>query len=156
MKKEKESKEVIERLKVRNTRKLYIPFYFMVVVLWLAIIYIKFSGKPLDNLALKLVIAFSLAVIIATEIHRLGHSYEISDNSVIHRKGYLTITTKRIEFGAISDIDVKQTLWQRLWRFGNIQIFKFSEKSVIRNINKPLDFVSFLERKLRGRRGRVT
>ena len=143
-------------LRVSNSRKFYIPFYFMAIILWIIVIYIKISGKSLDNMALNMVIAFSVAVLIATEIHRLGNSYEINESSVIHRKGYLSIISKRIEFGAISDVDVKQNLWQRFLYFGDVEIFKFSEKSIIRDINNPFKFVEFLEKKLDSRRGRVS
>lgn len=137
-------------LKVRNSRKIYIPLYFMIIVLLIVITYIKISGRPLDDMAFKFAMAFIIAVLIATEIHRLGNSYEIAINSVILRNGYFTIISKRIEFGAISDIDVKQNLWQRIFSYGNVQIFKFSEKSVIRNINKPFVFVNFLSKKMSG------
>lgn len=142
-------------LKIRTSRKLYIPFYFMVFVLISVIIFVKIYRKPLNDMALNLVLIFAIAVIIATEIHRLGNSYEINKNSVIHRKGYFKIVSKRIEYGAISDIDIEQNPWQRIFSFGNIQIFKFSEKSIIRNINKPDHFVNFLAKKMRGVRGRI-
>lgn len=144
-----------EKLRIRNTRKLYLPFYIMIVIIIAFITYIKNSGRPLDNMALGLSLAFIVAIIIATETHRLGNVYEIDKNSVVHKKGYLSITSKRIEFGAISDIDIKQNLWQRVFSFGNVQIFKFSEKSIIRNINKPFYFVSFLNEKMRGNPGRT-
>lgn len=139
--------------KVRNSRKVYFLLYLMAVILLIAVTYIKISGRPLDDMAFKLVLAFVIAVLIATEIHRLGNSYEITENSVVLRKGYFTIISKRIEFGAISDIDVKQNLWQRLLSYGNVQIFKFSEKSIIKNINKPFKFVSFLSERMRSTPG---
>ena len=137
-------------LKVRNSRKIYIPLYFMIIVLLIVIIYIKISGRLLDDIAFKFAMAFIMAVLIATELHRLGNSYEITNNSIVLKNGYFTIISKRIEYGAISDIDVKQNLWQRIFSYGNIQIFKFSEKSVIRNINKPFIFVDFLSKKMSG------
>lgn len=137
-------------LKVRNSRKIYIPLYFMIIVLLIVIIYIKISERPLDDIAFKFAMAFIIAFLIATELHRLGNSYEITDSSIILKHGYFTTISKRIEYGAISDIDVKQNLWQRIFLYGNIQIFKFSEKSVIRNINKPFIFVDFLSKKMSG------
>ena len=54
-----------------------------------------------------MVLAFSVALIIATEIHRFGNLYEINDKSIIHTTGYFNILSKRVEFGAISDIDIE-------------------------------------------------
>jgi len=144
-----------EVLRIRNTRKVYIPFYLMVIALLAFIVYIKTSGRPLDDLAFKTSLAFIVATLVATEIHRMGNFYEINDNSVVHKKGYFTTVSKRIEFGAISDIDVEQNIWQRSFLFGNVQIFKFAEKSIIRNINRPFYFIGFLEKKMRGKPGRI-
>ncbi len=151
-KKKEDSKKI---LWVRSTRKSYILLYLMILVIVSLFIYIKITGKPLDRNAFKLSVAFIIAILIATEIHRLGNSYEINNNSVVHRRGYFTIISKRIEFGAISDIDVRQNLWQRLLSYGDVQIFKFSEKSIIKNINRPFEFTGHLGRVIRGVRGRI-
>lgn len=142
----KEKKE--GRLRVRNSRKLYLPFYVMVAILIVMVIYIKFSGRPLHNIAFKSALLFFALVIIATEIHRLGNSYELTNDSIIHKKGYFTFTSKRIEFGAISDCDVRQTLWQRLFSYGNVEVHRFSEITIIKNINNPSLFLDFLGEKM--------
>jgi uncharacterized membrane protein YdbT with pleckstrin-like domain len=143
-------------LRVRNTRKLYIPFYIMVLVLLLTIIYIKISGRFLNPLALNFSLLFSFLLIIGTEIHRLGHSYEINDHSIIHKYGYFSTVSKTMQFGAISDSDVEQDLWQRIFSYGNIEIHLYSKQntSLIKNINKPFNFVAFLQMKLKSAGGR--
>lgn len=154
MKKKKEDKkkkeEFKDKLKVRNSRKVYIPIYIMIIVLVITLVYIKYSGNQLNDLALKLVLAFSLILLIATEIHRLGNSYEINSNSIIHRTGYLTIVSSRSEFGAISDSYVKQNPWKRIFSYGDVVIHLYSKenRSIIKNINNPLKFVDFLQDKM--------
>jgi uncharacterized membrane protein YdbT with pleckstrin-like domain len=138
----------LDKLKIRSTRKLYIPIYFMVIVLVILLIYIKFSSKYLDVNGFKAAVLFILGVLIFSEVHRYGNSYEINDNSFIHKKGYLTTTSKRVEFGAISDSDIRQTLWQRLFSYGDVEIHRFAEITVIKNINKPVKFLNFLEKKM--------
>ena len=156
MKNKKKVKE--SKLKVRNSRKVYIPAYLMIIILVSTLIYIQVAGKSINDLALKIAIAFSIIVLVVTELHRLGNSYEIGDNSLIHKKGYFTITFTRLQFGAISDSDVRQNPWQRLFHYGNVEVHLFSKENrvLIRNINKPSYFVNFLHRKIResgGRRG---
>jgi len=145
-----------DKLKIRSSRKAYIPVYFMMLVLALIIIYILNSGKPLNDLAFKLASVFAVVIFIATEIHRLGNSYEINNNSIIHRSGYLNITSKRLEFGAISDSDVQQSIWQRLFSYGNVEIHLFSKenKTIVKNINHPYRFVDFLQRTMGANSGR--
>ncbi|MEK6914712.1 MAG: PH domain-containing protein [Nanoarchaeota archaeon] len=143
-----------EILKVRNSRKLYIPFYLMIIFLIIFLSYIKFSNRPISDISFKLVLAFIILVIIVTEIHRLGNFYEVNDKSIIHTNGYFWTISKRIEFGAISDIDILQGPWQRMMKFGNIVLFKFSEGPILKNINRPKDFVDYLQTKMRGFRAR--
>jgi len=149
-------KEEEEKLKLSNSRKLYIPIYLMVLTIIGVIIYLKLSEKTIDPLAIKLTIAFVIISIIATEIHRLGNSYEINDKSVIHSQGYFTIKSKKIEFGAISDCDVIQNIWQRIFGYGNIEIHMYSRESTahIKNINNPRQFTDFLQGKMKKSGGR--
>ncbi len=154
-KKEAEVEEP-DKLNVRNTRKVYIPLYFMAVGLLIVMIYIKASGRPLNDLALKIALIFSVSVLVYSEIHRFGNSYEINVNSVVHKKGYLSTVSKRAEFGAISDSDIKQTLWQRLFSYGDVEIHLYSKenKTVVKNISNPFGFVDFLEKKMSKHGGR--
>ena len=148
-------KEEQEILKVNNSRKLYIPFYLMIIILLGATAYIKYENKPLNDIALKLVLGFCVFVFFATEIHRFGSSYEVNNHSLIHRKGYFSISSKRLEFGAISDSDVRQNIWQRLWNYGNVEVYLFSRENttLVKDINKPYVFVEFLQKKMRKARG---
>ena len=137
-------------LRVRNSRKIYTLLYLMVIILIVVIIYAKLSGRPLDNTALKLSLAFIIAVLIATEIHRLGNYYQINDNSVIHKKGYFSIVLKRLEFNAISDSNINQTLLERFLSYGDVEIHMFSRENnlIIKKINDPFKFVEFLGNKM--------
>lgn len=138
-----------EFLKIRNSRKLYIPSYFMIIFFIFFLAYIKITNRPLNDVSFKLVLLFIVLVIIVTEIHRLGNLYEVNDKSVIHTKGYFSTVSKRIEFGAISDIDILQGPWQRIMKFGHVVLFKFSEGPILKNINRPKDFVDYIQVKMR-------
>jgi len=124
----------------------------MIVVLFCVIIYIQIVGKPLNPFTFELVIIFTVVTLIATEIHRLGNAYEIHEHSIVHKKGYLRIRSKRIEFSALSDLDVEQTLWQRIFSFGDIQLYKFSDGPVLKNLNNPHHFVDLIEKEVIKRR----
>lgn len=142
-------------MKVRNSRKTYIPVYFMIVILLFTIGYIKYSGKELNNLALKGAFIFSILAVIITELHRLSNRYEINDNAVVHAKGLFFVTSKRTDILAVSDAELKQNPWQRILNFGDVNVMVFSRESVtnVKNINNPSEFTSFLEDKINEKRG---
>lgn len=140
----------IEILKIRNSRKLYIPIYLMIGALILSLVYIETSGKALNDIAVKSIILFSLICLIYTEVHRIGNLYEINRNSLVHTMGYFTKRSRRMDFSAISDLYVVQNIWQRLFLYGNIEVRLFSGEDVtyIKNINSPSRFVEILLTKI--------
>ena len=147
-------KKAIQKInfRTRNSRKVYIPIYLMIIILLGLITYIKITNKPDNPNAVYSAVLFSFLLILGTEIHRLGNLYEITATALIHKKGYFTTIAKRIEFGAISDIDIRQNIWQKIFGFGNVLIYKFSEESSLKNIDNPSLFVEYLDRNMEGRR----
>lgn len=142
-------------MKVQNSRKVYFPIYLMIIILLGTVLLMKTSGKGIDNALLRIVIAFSAAGIIFTELHRGIYSYEINNHSLVCRRGFFIRRTKTIDLLAISDADSKQNPWQRLLDYGNVNVRLFSKDSttLIKNINNPEQFVHFLEIKMAERRG---
>lgn len=143
-----------EVLKARCSRKAYIPVYFMILILISTSVYIKYSGKEIDSLALNLMIVFSIFGVIATELHRISNLYEINDNSLVHIKGIFFKTTRRTDLLAVSDAELKQNPWQQLLNFGNVDAIVFSRDSTtyIKNIDNPSKFLDFLEEKMNKKR----
>jgi len=132
--------------KIRYSRKLYLPLYIMILVLIGFMIYIKYSGRGINEMAFKVVLAFIIIIILATEIHRFGEVYHLTENAVILNSGYFGILSKRMEFEAISDMQVLQSAWQRVWNFGDLQMFKFAPGPTLKNINRPNAFAEELEK----------
>lgn len=144
----------IKRLKVRNSRKLYIPLYFMIIILFLTIGFIKMSGKEINDLAFRAIIIFSLAILVFTEFHRIRNSYEINSNSLIASKGILNKNIKKVDLLSISDVDSHQNIWQRMLNFGDVNARLFSKDSAtsMKNISNPVKFANFLEKMMSERR----
>ena len=141
-------------MRVRNSRKLYLPIYFMIFILIFTMTIIKISGKELSKFALEAVLAFSATLIIFTEIHRFVNLYEINQNSLIHSKGIFVKKTKRVDLLSISDADSKQNPWQWLFKYGDVNINLFSGYNAVpvKTINHPKKFVDFLEEKTKKKR----
>jgi uncharacterized membrane protein YdbT with pleckstrin-like domain len=122
----------------------------MIIILIGVMAYIKTKGYSINNIALIVVGLFAFFIIKCTEVHRLYNSYEITDTSLIHTKGIITKKTKRLQFPAISDADVTQTVWQRLLGYGDVNVRLYSRDSTttVKNISKPFQFMSQLASKL--------
>tara|TARA_Y100000034_G_scaffold99609_1_gene122506 strand:- start:2916 stop:3416 length:501 start_codon:yes stop_codon:yes gene_type:complete len=133
--------------RIQNSRKLYIPYYFMVIVLLSIVGYLRYNNLPINKLTLILVGIFILFVIKVTEIHRFSNSYLADHKSLTHTSGIFSKRIKSMDLFAISDIDIQQTFWQRIWGFEDIHISLFSDTSslIVRNINNPTKFGNFIE-----------
>lgn len=142
-----ENKEV---MKVRTSRKAYLFIYFMIIVLIITVIFIKISGKQLNITLLYAVLIFSGILIIFIEIHRLGFFYKVTDVSLVYSKGIFARTVRKVDLSSISDADSKQTSWQRMLNYGDVDARMFSKDSTltIKNVNNPEKFADFLEKKM--------
>ena len=121
------SDEIGEVLKVRISRKLYIPIYLMILILFLAVGFIKISGKEINDLAFKMAIGFSAILILITELHRLSNSYEINSDALVSSSGILNKKIRKADLVSISDVGLNQTLWQRMIGYGKISARMFSQ-----------------------------
>lgn len=150
-KKEGRKKDI---MKCRASRKMYLPIYFLVLVLVAAVAYIKYKGLPLNNIALILVGLFTLVSVKSVELHRFNNSYEINDHSLVHTRGILSKKSRSMDFFAVSDIEVRQTPWQRALRFGDVSVRLYSGESdsPVKNINNPARFADFLRKKISAKR----
>lgn len=147
----KGKKPLFKILKFSNTRKHYLLFYLMIIVILGIIIYIKIINKPINNFALLLSIIFCILIFLGTETHRLYNSYEINQNSLVHTVGYLTKKSKRMDFSSISDFYIIQDIWQRMLSYGNIDVRLYSGETTmnIRNINHPKHIIDIIEKRMR-------
>lgn len=146
-KEEGSDKEVFS---VRGSRKLYIPIYLMAIFLIAVIVIIKIKGLDLNKGVMILVALFVFVSIKMTELHRLNHKYTIKSPSLIHTEGILNKNSRRVDLFAISDVDVVQSLWQRILNFGDVGVRLFSAESLtpIKHINQPTKFAETLEREM--------
>ena len=139
------SKEGI--ISICNSRKVYIPIYLMTILLITSAVYIKIEGYSLNKYAFVGVVLFALGSIKMTEIHRLTNRYEIGEATLSHVHGLFSKVNRKLDFFAISDLDVSQTPWQRMLNFGDINVRLFSKDSVarIKGISNPVKFADTLQ-----------
>ena len=88
---------------------------------------------------------FIIASIKGSELHRFNYLFEITPLALVYTEGILSKKSKRIDLSSISDINISQNPWQRLLRYGDVNVKLFSEGSKIPNINNPKKFALVLE-----------
>ena len=135
-------------MKVSNSRKIYLPIYFMILVLIAVVVFIKYNDMNLSTPVLILVGLFIFFAIKVTELHRWSNSYAITKDSFVHIKGILNRRTRSMDFLAISDFELKQNVWQRLLNYGDVSVRLYSGESdnPAKNINNPKKFADCLEK----------
>lgn len=137
-------------LVARNSRKVYVPVYLMILILLSAVAFIKIKGFNLSLLAIISVSIFTILGFKVTEVHRLGNKYEINPLSLIHTQGYFSTHSKRVDLDSISHMEVMQTAWQRLLNYGDVEVMMFAEKATtLKNINHPHKVATLFEEKMR-------
>jgi uncharacterized membrane protein YdbT with pleckstrin-like domain len=137
-------------LKFGVSRKLYLPFYLMLVFLFALVGFIKVSDLPLNSLTIIGTTTFAIIGICFTEIHRIKDSYHITTDYLEHYSGFIAKKTNKIHIKSITDINARQKLWQRLMGYGSIIVQSASGASYIevKNIGKPDKFIETLEKRM--------
>jgi len=137
-------------VKVRRSRKVYLPIYLMVIAIIILIIYMKINSLYMNKYVLITAGVFILISIKGTELHRLLSYYQITSHYIVYSKGLITKNVQRIFLPTITDIVLKQNVWQRVLNYGTLDIHRFTEGAIIevKHINDPTYFLELLENKL--------
>jgi membrane protein YdbS with pleckstrin-like domain len=135
---------------VRSSRKGYIVYYVMIVLLLFLMVYIKVSGFDLNYRVSVAALIFMALLIKLTEVDRFAHHYEIGEFCLEKVEGIFFKKYKRMNYGSISQIHFTQNPWEKLLGIGSVEIAQFSEtiRTEIKNINKPNDFVHAITKRI--------
>lgn len=133
-------------LKIYRSRKIYLFFYLLILILLSYIGYSYYTGNPISRKFLILSLIFIILIIKLTEIHHLRDWWAITDSSFIESKSILNKNIREIDFQSIADISLNQPFFKRLLNYGSVEIRKFMEEKsiIISNINRPEKFINIL------------
>ncbi len=148
MEKRVEDRNFVFRL--RTSRKYYFPVYFMMLVLSIVVVYLMMTGKPIHEYALIGFVFFIVVCFIATELHRVLSYYEITSTHIARSRGIFAKDITRIYLSSVTDLVLKQSVWQRIFNFGTIKVHRFTEGAIfeIKNINNPKYYLNKAEKGL--------
>lgn len=153
-KKKKKEEEVL--LKANTTRKYYLPFYVMTVILAGFLMYLDIKGVTVSWISIMGFFVFFFFGLNFTEVHRMNSAFKITPDHISCTYGIFNKNIKKIDYFAISDVYKKQNFWQWMLCYGDVQISLFSEDEAtrIRNINRPSRFVEFLDEMMKKSRSK--
>lgn len=149
MGKKKNKKEEGVLMKARPSRKQYVPFYIMTLLLAGLLIYLDMEGITVSWAAIVSFMVFFFLGLNLTEVHRLNTLYEITPSCV--RCSYERLLNKniqKIDYIGISDVSIKNTVWQWMLGYGDVYIRLFSKDAtiIIKKIDKPNKFADTVEK----------
>ncbi len=134
---------------LRKTRKAFLLEYLcgiFLLSLW-GIFY--FKGIKLRLRIDYLALGLGLLAIISGEFSRLLSKYIIEESKLTIVEGLLKQHKKHVYFyslGFVTDINVKQSRWQRLWGYGSISLEGAGTTTFeIKDINKPEEVMRQIE-----------
>lgn len=133
-------------LKVRRSRKRYLPLYFMIFFLIFLLSYLYFQGFELSRVAIIVSFVFIFSVVKFIEIHRIKDWWAISNNKLVQSLGIFNKDFREIGFSSISDLDIHQPFLKRCLGYGTVNVRLFLNETSIKipDINKPERFVETL------------
>ncbi len=145
-KKEEFSKDNIKR---RTSRKSYLFYYLMALIVLGSIAYIYFNKElTLNTPVAILAIIFVAGIIKYTEVHRLMSSYTLTHTALEFTEGLIVKNVQMMKYGSISDAGILQSPWQRFLNIGDLMVSQFSENLEIKNINKPKEILEEITRRI--------
>jgi uncharacterized membrane protein YdbT with pleckstrin-like domain len=125
-------------------------FFGPAILLWiLAAVFFVLSGMVPAGSPL-IVVCWALAAIVAVVAlyktvtawcHRWTTETDVTNLRVVHKTGFISRKTFEMSLDKVESVDVTQSIWGRIFDFGNVTIMGVGEgKETIRTIASPLAF----------------
>ncbi len=143
MKKREKDEGPTVRLKI--TRKAFIPIYFfalLLVAVPTTLSLLKYSVSGWLWIVSGIVLLLGVKI---PELERFMTTYTITPSAVIVEKGFISQRRTYRPLSIVTDVDLKQTAWQRILNYGSLTIKTFQGDVEIGNINAPETFIPMIE-----------
>lgn len=144
-------------LKVRQSRKGFFTAYLMAIIVIIILSYLYLNEHKIEKIPLLISTVFIVLCIKYVEYNILSNWWAITDSTVVQSTGLFNKNIRSVDFPAISDFDIDQAFFKRIFDYGDVNIYLFSPKTkmTIKNINNPEEFFNVLESSLKKWRMRM-
>jgi len=117
--------------------------------------YINYNGYEIEKSILIFSGVFILGIIILVEILQAREWWGVTEHSLVHSKSILNKSIREIDFSSISDLDLDKPFYKRILNYGTVNVRLFINETAIciKNINRPEEFIDFLQELISKRGG---
>jgi uncharacterized membrane protein YdbT with pleckstrin-like domain len=109
-------------LKLKPTRRAFALDYLIILILIGTLIFFQVTGNFINPVGLYGAIGLSTIILIYIEFSRFSNTYYVTKNKLITKKGIIGKQTNSIFFYNISEINLNQSFFQRILKYGDIVI----------------------------------
>lgn len=135
------NEEILYRAHI--TRLVLAPWFALLALALVAAAFAWFGGQSAAGALTALAAAVVVGLVLGWKLLVLrSNEYVLTNHRVIRKTGILAHQTMDSRLDKVNNIEHRQTLWGRLFNFGDVEIDTASEvgATVFHNISRPLDF----------------
>lgn len=122
----KEQLEERDIMVLRKSRRSFLLEYGCALVLLILLALLRLKHVKISQSVVYLVLVLAFLFLASAEISRLAHRGKVTSSKLVIINGLIKQSKKHIYLGSISDIDVKQSFFQRIFNYGKIHIKSMS------------------------------
>ncbi|HLD33344.1 MAG TPA: PH domain-containing protein [Candidatus Nanoarchaeia archaeon] len=122
---------------LRETRKQFIVYYLFGIFLVAWVIYLVLQGRRLSGMSFLLVAAIAAGSVVVPEMFRAWSRTIVTHQKVEVLSGILHKRHRNFFPNNISDIHVRQRLFQRVLNYGKITLTSQSQEISLGTVNDP-------------------
>jgi uncharacterized membrane protein YdbT with pleckstrin-like domain len=133
---------------LKESRKTFAGGYLLVLLLTAWIVVLKQRGVVIEAPALTLSAIVVAGGLLLPEVARSWQTCVVKKNKIELTSGVIRKRHRKFFTNTVTDIHVRQNLWQRLLNYGTIKVSSFSQHGEIRlgNVDNPHDCVVQIEK----------
>jgi len=149
-------------MSIRPTRFIALHYYVLLLVsLALVVVFLlirpiknygdetgSVSGLGYDAVVAIFFLLIAIYCILRAELKRYTTLYVITDNKIVRTDGILTKDTQMIPYTQLNRVDLRQNLFQRIFKIGTLVIDTGDDKLKIEMISHPRNVQDLLSQRI--------
>lgn len=138
-----------DKIVLMHSRKAFFLEYIMAFIALLILFTVSVKGSDVSGFIVIFAAIAAILGLAMPEVKRLRNKCIITRESVTVRSGILSRREHQFQLSTITDVNYRQNLWQRLFRYGTLIIRSFSHagKEIhVGNIDNPKQAMAAISR----------
>ena len=140
---------MVKELILKHSRRAFFLEYILVILALTILLTNAIKGSGLNGFLVIAIVIAALAGLIRPEIIRMREVCVITPEAVTIKRGILSKREHQFHMSSITDVNYEQSVWQRIWNYGNLIIRSFShagKRFRVGNIRNPKEVMATIHR----------